>query len=799
MTTRADSTPDATPRPAGHGAARGIGASIPRKEDARFLAGRGSFVGDLAAPRLLECAFLRSPVAHARVVAVRIPGAVRASVFLNADLAGVGPIRAESTIPGYKPSDNPVLAEGIVRYVGEPIAMCVAPTRAQAEDIAQSIEVEFDPLPVVTDMLAAREPGSPLVHASFGDNLFLSPSAEVNFPGAAAQAAVVVEREYRLSRQCMVPLEGKAVMAQWDDRMNQLVVHTSTQVPHLIRTGLATFLRIDQAKIRVIAPDVGGGFGYKCVLHAEEVAVSWAAMRLRRPVRWLEDRREHLVTGANTRQHHYRVKAYADARGRLLALDAEVTIDNGAYSLWPFAAVLEAGQATGNLPGPYDFRSYRCRTFCVATNKPGFMPYRGVARTGVCFAMELTIDAIARAVGREPSDVRIENLVPAAAMPYTNVVGKHYDSGDYAKSVRLAMEHIGFAAVRERQRAAEPDGRLIGAGIATYTEQSAHGTRVFAAWGTAVIPGYEQAAARLTPDGGLEVRVGVQSHGQGMETTLAQIAHEVLGIDPADIQVVHGDTGLTPYSTGTYASRSIVMAGGAVSRACQTLRERIVAIGAHLLDCSLEKASLEKGAVVGPSGTIPVARIAEVWYLHPEQLPPNVDPGGLEAVTGYKPKVDTGVFSYSTHACVVAVDPETGAVEILDYVVAEDCGTMVNPMIVDGQTIGGAVQGIGTALYEESPYDETGQPLASTFADYTMPAAPEMPHIRVVHMVTPSPFSEHGVKGMGEGGAIAPPAAIANAINDALRPLGAEVNETPMTPGRVLAAIRRARAASGAG
>jgi aerobic carbon-monoxide dehydrogenase large subunit len=774
--------------------AQGIGQRVRRKEDARHLHGRGSFVSDMILPGQSEVAFLRSPVAHGRIRRIAKPAGFEDSVFTEADLAGMKPIVAPATVPGYKLSEWPALAQNKVRYVGETVAMCVAPTRAEAEDIAEKIELDIDELPIFVDAHAARADIATRVHEDWSDNVFLTLNFESGFEAHSKSAPVVIQREVALSRQAMVPMEGKAILAYWDDRADQLIVYTSTQVPHMIRVGLAQFLGVDEGRIRVISPDVGGGFGYKCVLQPEELCVAWLGLRFRRPFRYIEDRREHLVAGANARQHHYRLTGYADERGRLLALDAEVTIDGGAYSSWPFTVALEPGQATGNLPGPYDFRGYRCKTYCVATNKPGFLPYRGVARTGVCFAMELMIDAIARKVGREPWEVRHDNLVPASAMPYDNVSRKHYDSGDYRKSLLTAREKIDLDKWRERQRKGEPDGRLIGVGFATYCEQSAHGTSVFAAWGLPVVPGYDQAAVRMTPDGGLEVRVGVHSHGQGMETTLAQIAHEILGIDIARIQVVHGDTGATPYSTGTYASRSIVMAGGAVSNACKALVPRLLAIGAHMMQAAVGSVRLENGQIVGPQRAVAIRDVAQAWYLRPERLPPDVDLGGLEASVGFRPKVDTGVFSYASHAAVVAVDTEMGQVEILDYVIVEDCGTLVNPMVVDGQTLGGAAQGIGTAIYEESPYDANGQPLASTLADYLLPGPTEIPAIRIYHMETPSPYTEFGIKGMGEGGAIAPPAVLFNAVNDALKPLGAELTETPLTPRRLLAAIERAKA-----
>jgi len=771
----------------------GIGARVKRKEDFRLLQGRGRYVGDIRMPGLKEVAFVRSPVAHARIRGVNAPAGFEGSVLSAADLAGVRPIRALSAIPGFKVSEYPPLATGKVRYAGEAVALTLGRTRAEAEDLAQTVALELDPLPAVTDALAARAPGAPLVHDGWGDNLFMTTSVGSDIDAIARQAPIVVRREYRMNRQCMAPLEGKGVLAYWDDHDDQLVVVSSTQSPHMIRAGLSEFLGIEQRRIRVVAPDVGGGFGYKVVLQPEELCVAFLAMTRRHPVRWTEDRREHLTAGANTRQHHYRVAAYADARGKILAVDAEITIDIGAYSVWPFTAGLEGAMAGGNLAGPYALPAYRCRTYSVATNKPPFVPYRAVARPGVCFAMELTVDAVARAVGREPTDVRLENLVPASAMPFTNVAGKHFDSGDYPQSVQMAAERIGLPDIRARQKRGEADGRLVGVGFGIYTEQSAHGTSQFSHWGTPIIPGYEQATVRVTPDGGAEIRIGVHSHGQGMETTMAQVACEILGIAPEHISVVHGDTAMTPFSTGTYASRSMVMAGGAVSRSARAVAQRIARIGAHLLQEKPEDVRLEGGFVRGSRGEVSIREIANSWYRRPEQLPADVDVNGLEATIGYKPKVDTGAFSYATHAALVAVDPQTGGVDLLDYVIVEDCGTMVNPMIVEGQAMGGTTQGIGTALYEESPYDADGQPLAATLADYVMPGAMDAPSFRVYHTEHPSPYTDHGIKGVGEGSAIAPPAAIVNAVNDALRPLGAEVGETPATPPRILRAIHARR------
>jgi len=777
---------------------KGIGARLTRKEDDRYMRGRGEFVADIRLAGMKDVAFLRSPLAHARLHGINVPERLRDRVFTHDDMTGVRAIRAVTGLPGFKVSEQPPLATGKVRHVGELVAMCLGETRAEAEDVAAEIDVQFEELPVIVNMLQGQRSDSPLVHEDWGDNIYLESSFDGDLTEAKAAAAVTVTKEFRTNRQCMAPLEGKGAVAYWDSRLEQLVVYTATQMPHIVRTGLAECLNLEQAKVRVIAPDVGGGFGYKGILTPEEICLGWLAMHCGHPVRWIEDCREHLTANANCREHHYHVTAYADARGKILGLEAEASVDAGAYSAYPFSACLEGAQVVSILPGPYVIPAYHCKTYSVATNKAPILPYRGVARTGVCFVMELIIDAIARAVEREPYEVRLENLVPASAMPYTNITGKDFDSGDYPKSLRRAVEEIHLTDIRARQADGEPDGRLIGIGFATFCEQAAHGTSVYSGWGIPMVPGHEQAVARMTPGGSLELRIGAHSHGQSMETTLAQVAHEVLGIDPAKVKLVHGDTEYTPYSTGTWGSRCAVMSGGAVATACEKIAERAASIAAHLMQVSTEEVRFENGEFVGPTSSMNLEEVAQIWYLKPQMLPPDIDSGGLEVTVGYKPKTDSGTFSYASHAVVVAVDPELGDVEILDYVIIEDGGTLINPMVVEGQVYGGAGQGIGTALYEEMPFDAAGQPLASTLADYLLPGPTEMPHFRVFHMETPSPNTKFGIKGIGEGGAIAPPAAIGNAINDALASLGVELCESPMSPRRILAAIAEAPPREGA-
>jgi carbon-monoxide dehydrogenase large subunit len=763
----------------------GIGAPLARKEDDRFLQGRGQYIADLGFARLREVAFVRSPVAHARLLGVRIPDRLRSSVFTAADLAGVRPIRAVSPLPGFQVSEQPPLAIDKLRHVGELVAMCVADTRAQAEDIAAQVSVDYEELPAVVDMLAAQTPGSVLVHDNVKRNVFL----EVGFDGPVEQAAraapVKVTREVRTARQVMSPIECRGFVAQWDTRLSQLILYGATQFPHVVRTGLAQSLGLPEIQIRVVSPDVGGGFGYKAILAAEEICLSWLAMRCGHPVRWLEDRREQLIANANCREHHYVMSAYTDDAGKILAFEAKAAVDSGAYSAYPFTAAIEPSQVSAILPGPYDIPVYRCKTAAVVTNKCPQLPYRGVARPNVCYAMELMIDAIARKIGKEPYEVRLANLVRPEQMPYDNVTDKHFDSGNYPQLLRMALEAIDLPAVRARQQRGEPDGRLIGLGLAAFSEQTAHGTTADGKRRAL----YEQTFARLTPDGRLEVRAGIQSIGQGLETTLAQIASEYLGVDPREVQVKLGDTELTPYSSGAWGSRGIVWAGGATARACKELAERVAKIGAAMLQTDVTSVKVRDGGVFGPGGSVSLSDIARAFYLMPADLPGDTDPHGLEVTQGYAPKRLTGIHTGSVHATVVAVDPETGGVEILDYVVTEDAGTLVNPMIVDGQIVGGTAQGIGSALFEEMPFDKQGQPLAATLADYLLPSSPEVPNVRILHMDTPSPYTEFGQKGVGEGGAIGPAAAIANAVNDALRPLGVELTEIPITPPRIVAAL----------
>jgi carbon-monoxide dehydrogenase large subunit len=769
-----------------------IGASVLRREDARHLLGHATFIADIRIPGVQDVAFVRSDMAHANLRRVIRPPGTAGHVFTLADIGPLNILEAGPELAAHRHSPYPALADERVRYVGQPIVACMQPTRAQAEDLADLVELELDPLPAVVDAVAAMRPGSPRVFDNWPDNAFIASAVNEGSPITVAAAPIRLHRQFRMNRQATVSLECRGVLAYWDHRNDELTVHLSTQGGHVVRIGLAQALGLPENKVRIIAPDIGGGFGGKNRIMPEDIAVAAIAMKVGHPVRWIEDRREHLLASVHARDHFYDLTVSVAKDGTLLGLEGDIYIDAGAYSLWPTGSFMEASMASRNLTGPYRIQHLALKTFTVATNKAPMGPYRGVARPGACFAIERLVDEVARELGREPFDLRRQNIVTAAELPYRTAAGMRLDTGDYVASLDIARDMVNLSAIRARQALREPDGRAIGVGFAFYTEQSGHGTVEWVKRKSRVVPGYESANARMLPDGSVIIHVGTQNFGQGHETTFAQIAAQELSISPALISIRYGDTATSPFGFGSFGSRSIVFGGGAVARACRMLIEKIQTIGAHLLQTDVSETEIKAGAVHGPAGSVSFTEIAYAANVRQEHLPAGMEP--LLDMTGtYEPSETGGVFAYGTHAVVVAVEPDTGVVEILDYAVSEDCGTMINPMVVDGQVQGGIAQGIGTALYEEIPYDEIGQPLATSFGEYMVPCAPEIPTVRMAHLVHPAQATEYGVKGLGEGGAIAPPAAIANAVADAFRSIGASFNETPLTPRRVSEAIDRAR------
>jgi carbon-monoxide dehydrogenase large subunit len=775
-----------------------IGARMRRREDPRFLQGKGQYVDDLRRPGMLHMAFVRSEAAHAKITSVDVEGAREVpgvvAVYTHDDLAGITlPILAKSNLPSYQMAETPVLAGDKVRYVGEPIAAVVANSRYEAEDGAEAVFVEDEPLPAIITLEQALADGAPAIHDSIPDNRFNHFEVPAGDTARVfAEADWIYEAEYRNGRVCPVALEPRATMAEWDPTGSQLTVWASSQTPHLLRTGLAEFLQIPESSIRVISPDVGGGFGSKMIVYVEDLVVCAAARLTGRPVKWTADRREDLLTAMHGREQIHRIQAAVSNEGRVEGVKVEIVASNGAHAIWPLTAGLDSGQASENVTGPYDIPHYDRDVTAVVTNKTPMGPYRGVGRVMACFTMERTMDEIARSLGLEPLEVRRRNVV--RSYPHTTAAGLVFESGSSAESLDQMEELLDLKAFRAEQEALREQGIYRGVGLAAIVEHNSLGPKEVSQKGIDMVLGMETAVVRAEPDGGLTLIVGTHSHGQGHETTFAQVVADQFGLPAESVQVRFGDTAIAPYGLGTWASRSLVYAGGAAIRACQDVKEKALRIAAHHLEASLDDLQLADGKVTvagSPSVSMTFAEIARIANHRPHELPEEIEPG-LESTRRYRAP-DPGTFSNSLHATVVEVDVQTGMVKLLRWLVIEDCGTIVNPMIVDGQVHGGVAQGIGQALLEEAYYDEDGQPLATTFMDYIVPGFNEVPNMEVHHIETPSPLTEGGFKGMGEGGAINAPAAVANAVTDALMPFGIRVNHTPIAPDWIVRTVAEAR------
>ncbi|GGI88696.1 oxidoreductase large subunit [Saccharopolyspora subtropica] len=771
-----------------------VGAAVPRREDPRLLTGRGRYVDDLDRAGALSAAFVRSPLAAARINSVDLSGVTAAegvrAAFTAADLDVTG-LTAVLERPEFTPTTTPVLATGRVRYAGEPVAIVLADDPYAAEDGTELAIVDYTPQRAVTSADDALAADAPRVHDELTANTFLDVTAfDDDVDEVFATAECVVRTSLRSGRQNALPLEPRGCLAEWVDRDDQLVVHISTQVPHVVRTALARCLGLRERQVRVVVPDVGGGFGLKCVVGREEIAVAAAALRLRRPVKWIEDRREGLTASFLGREQQYQVRAAFDGGGRILALDAEIRCDVGAYSVFPFTSGVEPLMAAAELPGVYRVPRYRARARAVATNKAPTAPYRGVSRPQIVLVMERLMERAARELGLDALAVRRRNLIDT--FPHAGVNGITYDPGSYRESLDRCEQRLreeGWFDLRDT--AAD---RRIGIGFACFNERTGYGTEAFAQRRMSVVPGYDIAEVRMDPGGAVTVTTGTSAHGQGHETTLAQIAADQLGLHPEAVKIRQGDTDLVSYGWGTFASRSAAIGGGAVRLAADRLAARLRRIAAHLLGADEDDIELDDGWCRhrdDPGRAVPVAEVAEVAYLRAHRLPKDLEPGlSAQAVFDV---LTSGTFSNATHGVVVELDPRTGQTRALRYLVVEDCGVVINPTIVDGQVRGGVAQGIAGALYERIDYDDDGQPTAGSLVDYLVPTAAEIPDVDVEHLETPCAFTETGAKGMGEGGTIGAPAAVLNAVNDALRGTGVELDAVPITPEQVLRALEGSR------
>jgi len=780
-----------------------FGARVRRKEDGRLVTGRGQYVSDVELPRMLHVAFVRSVYAHARIRAVDAaaaktsPGVIAVATGADPDIARRR-ICARSALPSYVETEQPILAWPEARFAGEAVAAIIAADRYAAEDAAALVTVDYEPLPAAVDVIEARG-GAAVVHAAAPDNVLLSRRFESGQVEATlAASAVVIERTFRTNRQTAAPIEGRGGVADWNAAAGKLTLWSGTQIPHLARHGLAEILDLAENRIRVIAPDVGGGFGVKAMLYPEDVVLCLLAMRLGRAVKWVEQRREGLLASAHARDHHYAVRAGFDGSGRLLALDARIACNAGAYSVYPWTAGLEALMAGGLLAGPYKLANYRCEVAAVATHTAPAGPYRGVARPAATFVMERVLDLGAAALRLDPVQLRRLNLVGPRDLPYTSATRLVHDSPSYPVCFEKVLAAIGYEAFRAEQARARRRGRYLGIGFANYNELTGLGQAASAGPRMPFRTGHEGVTVRMDPSGAVTVLAGVTSQGQGLETTMAQIVASELGAPLDAVTVVLGDTDATPFGLGAFASRQAVIGGGAAIRAAQTLREKITRIAAHLLEAARDDLEAADGrvAVKGtPDRAVSLAEVARVAHLETQRLPADLEPG-LEATRFYDPI--RGTFAAGAQAAVVEVDPQTGTLAILRYVCVEDTGRVINPLIVEGQVQGAIAQGIGGALLEHVIYDAGGQLLTGTLMDYALPTSTDVPPVQLDHIEEPAE-NLAGVRGVGEGGALGPAAVLANAVADALSPFGIEPNELPLTPARLWGSLNTAEKVMQAG
>jgi carbon-monoxide dehydrogenase large subunit len=777
-----------------------IGAPLPRVEDPRLLSGRGRYVADLDLPRTAHAAFLRSPHAHARLSAIDVSAAARApgvvACLTGAELARhVRPLRAPSRMREYRATDFPALALGKVRHVGEAVAVVLAEDRYAAEDALDLIAVDYAPLPLAGDAEAALRPGAPLVHDETGGNVLLSRAfAQGDVEAAFAGAALTVGDRFRFHRHAGVAIENRACVASFDAGEGALTLWSSTQIPGIVRDALAELLGLPLPLVRVVASDVGGGFGIKTVLYPEEIVVATLARLVGRPVRWIGDRREDLLTSTQAWDEIIDADLALDGEGRILGLRARVVADIGAYSIYPWTASIEVIQVVSFLPGPYRVPHYRAEALGVATNKAPMGPYRGVGRPVSVFVTETLLDRAARRLALDPVALRRRNFITPDELPYRSPSGIVWDSGAFGESLERACQAAGYAALREEQARARASGRHLGVGIASYVELTGVGSAIAVSPGADIATGTEGVTVRVEPGGGVTAIFALASHGQGIETSLAQIVAGELGVPPASVRVRHGDTALGPHGTGSYASRSAVLGGGAAILAARALRDKTLAIAAHQLEASVGDLDLHAGVIRVrgvPGRELTLAAVAAAAYAGGKRLPRGMEPG-LEATRFYDPHF--GTASNATHLAVVEIDGATCAIRVLRHVVVEDCGRVINPLIARGQTIGGVAQGVGAALLEEVVYDDAGQLVTATLMDYLVPTAGEVPPVEVIHLDRPSPTTLGGFKGVGEGGTIGAPAAVANAVADALGPFGIAITELPITGDRLFRLLAAARA-----
>ena len=770
-----------------------LGKRVPRIEDPALLRGRACFVDDLRFPDLLHAVFVRSGEAHARVRGIDVSAAMASpGVRAVLTLDDLRPHVTRVTMPLAQPSgairhvlDPPILADGEVRYVGEPVAAAIADNPYRAEDAAALVEIDYESLPASIDCRRALEPAAAPAHSALPDNLVAALSMSYGDSDRAfASAAHTVRAGMHQNKGLGHAIECRGVLARLDPNDGKLTVWSGTQMPHRAHAVLCDLLGRGEDKLRVIAPDVGGGFGPKFVFYPEEAVVALAARILGHPVKWIEDRREHFTATTQERDQFWDAEMALDAEGRILGIRGTLIHDHGAYS--PYGVNLPYNSAT-NLLGPYAVPAYSLDIRLAATNKVPVTPVRGAGRPQGTFVMERLLDRAAGLIEIERAEIRRRNLIGPEAMPYVTPVKNRdgtamtYDSGDYPATQALALEASEHDAFRARQAALRREGRYVGIGIGNYVEGTGRGP-------------FESARIRINPSGRVTIATGATAQGQGLKTALAQVCASALGLDPGAVEVTAGDTDTVSLGLGAFASRQAVTAGSSVHVAASSLAEKALRAAAHMLEAAPDDLELAGGRVRVrgvPDMAVELGEIARALAGQPGYaLPGGMEPG-MEALGTFTP--ETVTYCNGSHVAEVEVDVETGAVGILRYTVVHDCGRMINPMVVDGQVIGGAIHGIGSALYERMAFDDAGQPMTVNLGECLMPGACEMPRLDLIHTESPTPLNPLGAKGAGEGGVIPAPAAIAAAVEDALAPFGMLIDDVPILPDRIAAVVAAAQ------
>ncbi|MCL0044194.1 xanthine dehydrogenase family protein molybdopterin-binding subunit [Dehalococcoidia bacterium] len=767
-------------------------------EDGLFLRGQGRFIDDVVFPDMLHVAFVRSPHARARICAVNTetaslqPGVV-AVLTGDAMRSFVNPIYPLMT-PGsdyeYQPTEWYPLAWDQVRYVGEAVAAVVAVDRYQAEDGAALVDIEFEPLPEVIEATKAMDALAPLVHSDTHSNVLFHIHHEATGGKEAFEQAVTrVKCNFRHPRVAAHPVEGCGVVAKYLPVTDELEVWTSTQVPHLIRNALSRALRHPMHRLHVFTPDLGGAFGLKMQALPEEIAIAYLSRLLHRPVKWTQDRGENLRASFHARDALVEAELAAESNGTIIGMQVKVICDVGAYNVYPVTSALEPLTALSALPGPYYLPYFKYDGYAIATNKCPSGAYRGVGFTLAGMVTEGLMNKLAKELGMDPVDLRLKNFIEPSEFPFRNQAGVTYDSGDYSSLLKKAVKTAGYKVWQQDCRAMIHRASLFGIGVAFIIEPTGMGRSAYRRRGMIEMPAFDTVRLSVTPDGYVEAYTSTPSQGQSQSSTFKLLLGQAMGVSPDFVSVKLGNSSMSPYGSGTYASRSVVSGGGALLKAVQKLQEKLIGLASIYWGIDQKLVHYRDGSVVRddrPMEHLSLSDLGSVAYTSTLEFPIDWHPG-LEVNASYSPLLPA--MSSSAHLVLVEVNAETGQVTVLRYVVAEDCGPIINTRAVEGQLIGGVVQGLGTALLEEVVYDEKGQLLTSTLMDYLAPMSVDIPDIQVVHMETPSPFTEGGYKGMGESGIIGAPAAIASAVLDAIK-CNPYLVQLPFTPDRVLMMMR---------